>query len=384
MSNSKLVIFGSAIIIVIVGSIAYHRSKRNEELNKQSQLKELGEISVTLSKVELRGFRTTIPFTGNLLAVNRAELKAEVTGRVTRVAVFEGDFVSRGTVLSVQDEEDLLLAVKAAEAQLVQAQAQAEQATRDYERASQLLEKRSITKQAAQQAETYYTASQAGAKAAESNLGIAKSRLHKAQIRSPFDGQVAQSNVKTGEILNPGQTAFSVVDNRKMEIEADLPADNISIIQPGLSVRFTVPGFDETFEGQVAQVAPAVRQDGRTLRVRIEVPNSEGHLKSGLFANGEIVSVQTQEKPALPSNIITADGRSADVFVAENNIARQKRITVGHDQDGWRSVENNGLHPGEYVVALGRELLTDGTRLRVIEHGKADEGASEGHTEQVD
>jgi RND family efflux transporter MFP subunit len=399
MSKTKTIIFTSIVALAIVGSIANNRIKRNEELNKQSQLKELGEITVALATVELREFSAAIPFTGNLLAVNRADLKAEVSGRVTRVAVFEGDFVSRGAVLSVQDEEDLLLAVKAAEAQLEQARAQAKLASDDYDRTTQLLEKQSITKQAAQQAETYFTVSRQGVNVAENNLGLAQSRLHKAQIRSPFDGHVSQSLVKTGEILNPGQTAFSIVDNRRMEIEADLPADNISIIKAGLKVSFSVPGFDEQFEGHVAQVSAAVRQDGRTLRVRIEVPNPEGRLKSGLFANGEIISGQTVKKPAIPSNIITADGRSADVYVAENGIARLKRISVGPDQNGWRSVENNTLQAGEQIVGLGRELVSDGSRLRVTEQkpeqeqepeskpepkpepAKAVEGATEG---QVD
>lgn len=364
--NSKTIIIGSVIALVVIGSISYNRSKRNEELNKQHHLKELAEIPVTMVEVELKRFRTVIPFTGNLLAVNRAELKAEVSGRLTRVAVFEGDHVVRGSVLSVQDEEDLQLAVTAAEAQLVQAQAQAQQATNDFERANQLLEKRSITKQAAQQAETYYTASQAGVRAAESNLGMAKSRLHKAQIRSPFDGQVAQSLVKVGEILNPGQTAFSIVDNRKMEIEADLPADNLSIVKPGLTVRFNVSGYESQFEGQVAQVAPAVRQDGRTLRVRIVVPNNDGLLKSGLFAEGEIISGQATDKPALPSNFITATGKSADIFVAEDNIARQMRISIGNDQDGWRPIESGSVVAGTKVVAQGRELVAEGARLRVV------------------
>jgi membrane fusion protein (multidrug efflux system) len=366
MGKTRLIIISSAIAVAVVGSIANNRYKRSVELNKQQNAKEFAEIPVTLAEVELRSFRTAVPFTGNLLAVNRAELKAEVSGRVTRVPVFEGDHIKNGQVLSVQDEEDLVLAVNAAEAQLDQAQAQAQQATSDFERATQLLEKRSITKQAAQQAETYYTASQAGVRAAESNLGIAKSRLHKAQIRSPFDGQVAQCLVKAGEILNPGQPAFSIVDNRKMEIEADLPSDSISIIKPGLTVRFAVPGFDSAFEGHVAQVAPAVKQDGRTLRVRIEVPNDSGRLKSGLFAEGEIISSQTAEKPAIPSSLVTAAGRGADVFVADNNVAKQKRVSIGTDQNGWRPVENGGLAPGQMIVAQGRELVSDGTRLRVV------------------
>jgi RND family efflux transporter MFP subunit len=367
MKKSGWVIIGSALVVLIVGSIARNRSKRNEELSKQYAIKELAEVPVTLARVEARGFRTTIPFTGNLLAVNRAELKAEVTGRLTRVAVREGDRVGHDSVLSAQDEEDLLLTVQAAEAQLVQARAQADQATRDFERARQLLETSSITKQAAQQAETLYTAATAGASAAESSLGLARSRLHKAQIRSPFEGQVARSYVKVGEMLNPGQTAFSIVDNRKMEIEADLPAENIGLVEAGLRVVFSVSGLDSFFEGRVGNVAPALVQDGRTLRVRIDVPNDDGRLKSGLFADGEIISGRVLEKPALPSSSLTVAGKSADVFVAENSIARLRRVTVGYDQQGWRPIEKGGLAPGELIVAQGRDLVSEGMRIRVVE-----------------
>jgi RND family efflux transporter MFP subunit len=366
MKRNTWIAAGCALAIVIVGSIVYHRGKRNKELTKQQHIKNLSEIPVTLAKVELRGFRTTIPFTGNLLAVNRAELKAEVTGRLTRVAVQEGDHVGRDSVLSVQDEEDLILGVQAAEAQFVQATAQAEQATRDFERAKQLLEKSSITKQAEQQAETLYTAATAGARAAQSNLGLAKSRLHKAQIRSPFEGQVARSYVKVGEMLNPGQSAFSIVDNRRMEIEADLPAENIGIIKTGLRVVFFVHGFGASFEGVVANVAPALVQDGRTLRVRIEVPNDDGRLKSGLFAEGEKISGQTLKRPALPSSILTVAGKSADVYIADNNTVRRRRITIGYDQQGWRPIEKDDLAPGELVVAQGRDLVSEGMRIRVV------------------
>ncbi|MDR2697226.1 MAG: efflux RND transporter periplasmic adaptor subunit [Holophagales bacterium] len=367
MSKTSWIIVGSALTLVIIGSIVSNRVKRNKELNKQQHIKELAEISVTLAKVEMRSFRTTIPFTGNLLAVNRAELKAEVTGRLTRVAVMEGDRVHKDSVLSAQDEEELLLGVQAADAQLLQTRAQAAQATSDFERAKQLLEKSSITKQAEQQAETYYTAAMAGVRAAESNLGIAKNRLHKAQIKSPFEGHVARSYVKEGEMLNPGQIAFSIVDNRTMEIEADLPSENISLVQTGLSVVFFVHGFDTSFEGRVANVAPALVQDGRTLRVRIEVPNNDGRLKSGLFAEGEIISGRALEKPALPSSVLTVAGKSADVYVAENTIARLKRITIGYDQQGWRPIEKNGLAPGDFVVAQGRDLVSEGMRIRVVE-----------------
>jgi RND family efflux transporter MFP subunit len=363
MSNSKTILYVALPALIIAGAIGTHRYRRNQELNHQRAQKNEALVPVTLLNVENHAFRGSIPFTGTLLAVNRAELKAEVSGRVTRVLVQEGDRIGAGAVLSAQDEDDLLLSVQAAEAQLAQAQAQAQQAKRDNDRAQSLLEKRSVTRQSAQQAETNFNAAMATARAAESNLGLAKSRLKKSRITSPFAGEVAQRLIQPGEMLAPGQTAFTVVDNRKLEIVADLPAETVANIKQGMKASFRIAGFDQPFTATLTQVSGSVMQDGRTLRVRLEVPNSDGRLKSGLFAEGEILGEGELLRPALPSAILTAVGRDADVFVNENGIARRKRVLVGLDQAGWRSVD--GLPVGAQVVAQGRDLVADGTHLQV-------------------
>lgn len=369
MNTKPLVLYVGLPLVGVVGATAYHLHTKNQELARQAAVKAAAEVTVSLSPVESRPFRAAVPFTGSLLAVNRAELKAEVQGRVTRVAVAEGDRVGRGAILSTQDEEDLALAVQAAEAQLAQAAAQASQAKRDHERMQMLLEKRSVTKQAAQQAETNLNASLAAQRAAESNLGLARSRMHKAQIRAPFEGQVAQRTIQPGEMLNPGQPAFVVVDNRRLEILADLPAEAAAQVQPGMKALFKLAGTSiEAIEGKVSQVAPSLQADGRTLRVRIDVPNPDGRLKSGFFAEGVIQSNTSGDRPALPSRILTLQGREADVFVSENGVARRRRVQVGPDQDGWRPIE--GLPLGTLAVAQGRDQVTDGSRLKVVDAGK--------------
>jgi len=361
MDRKQLFLYAGVPALIIVGAAGYHRIRRNTELNRQRVVKEEGALPVTLATVENRAFRGSITFTGTLMAVNRAELRAEVAGRVTRVSVHEGDRVAAGAVLSAQDEDDLLLGVQAAEAQFAQAQAQAQQAKRDNDRAQMLLEKRSVTKQAAQQAETYLNASTAAARAAESNLGLAKSRLKKARITAPFAGEVAQRAIQPGEMLNPGQTAFVVVDNRTLEILADLPTESLSAMKPGMKAAFRVAGYEQSFQATLAQVSPSVQADGRTLRVRLLVPNADGKLKGGLFADGEILSETVINRPALPSQVITALGREAEVFVVENGAAQRKKVAIGLDQEGWRSVD--GLPIGTRVVAQGREQVVDGSRV---------------------
>ncbi|WP_005034768.1 efflux RND transporter periplasmic adaptor subunit [Holophaga foetida] len=367
MERKKLYLYVGIPVLAIIAAISYHRVQRNKELSHQREQKDQGLVPVTLVPVETRPFRSAIAFTGNLLAVNRAELKAEVAGRVTRVTVQEGDRVAAGTVLCAQDEDELLLSVQAAEAQLAQAQAQAQQTRRDNDRAQSLLEKRSVTRQAAQQAETNYNAAMAAARAAESNLGLAKTRLRKARTTAPFAGEVAKRSVQPGEMLNPGQPSFEVVDNRKLEILADLPTEALATVKIGMKASFKVAGFEHPFEGRLTQISPSVQADGRTLRVRLEVPNPQGLLKGGLFAEGLIEGENVTQRSALPSSILTATGREAEVFQAINGIAVRRKLTVGPEQNGWRPVEADWLTAGVQIVGQGQKLVVDGTRLQVIQ-----------------
>ena len=364
MERKHLFLYIMVPAVVIAGAASYHRLQRNRELSHQRVQKTEGVVSVTLATVENRPFRGSIPFTGTLLAVNRAELKAEVSGRITRVVVQEGDKVAAGSLLCAQDEDELLLTVQAAQAQLAQTQVQAEQARRDNDRAQSLLEKRSVTKQSAQLAETNFNATMAMSRAAESNLGLAKSRLRKSRITAPFAGEVAKRLVQPGEVLAPGQSVFEVVDNRTLEIQADLPAEVLARIAKGMKASFHVNGFDKPFEATLTQVSGSVQQDGRTLRVRLEIPNTDGRLKSGLFAEGEILVEAESNRPALPASVLTAVGRDATIFVVDNDIAMRKQILLsGQEQGGWRPVE--GIAVGTRVVALGRDLVTDGSKVQV-------------------
>ncbi len=360
---NRNLIFGALVAVLIAGAATYHRGQRNAELGRQEAVKADGAVAVTTATVETRAFRPSMAFTGTLLAMNRAELKAEIPGRVTRVLVQEGDAVKAGALLGTQDEDDLNLTAQAAEAQYAMAQAQASQTKRDAERAAALLEKRSVTRQFAQQTETAYNAAAASERAASSEAGAAKVRLKKARITAPFEGQVGRRLVQPGDVLVPGQPAFEVVDNRKLEIQADLPAAAMAMVKPGQAVRFRVPGFEKPFDATLTQVSPSLSQDGRNLRVRIEVPNPDRLLKNGTFVEGVILGSGEQALPSLPSALLKAQDRNADVFVVENGLARKKSVVLGPEQDGWRPVQ--GLKPGEQIVAQGLDLVTDGAKLKV-------------------
>jgi membrane fusion protein (multidrug efflux system) len=362
--NLKLISYFSLALLIIAGAASYHQIQKSRELARQLTVKTEALVPVTVATIESRPFRTTVSFTGSLLAVNRADLRAEAAGRVTRVLLQEGDPVQAGTLLSTQDEDELLPSVRSAEAQLAQAQAQADQYGRDNDRAQTLLDKHSVTRQYAQQAKTAYDMAMASVATAQSNLDLARIRLKKSRITAPFAGQVAQRLIQPGEVLSVGQQAFAIVDNRRMEIQADLPTECVGLLKIGMKASFRVAGFEHPFEATLAQISPSVHTDGRALRVRLEVANKDYALKSGLFAQGEIMGEQESTRPALPTAMLSAVGGQAQVFIVDQGRAKSQKVTVGQDQAGWRPL--GGLSVGTQIVAQGSNLVADGSRLKII------------------
>jgi membrane fusion protein (multidrug efflux system) len=98
--------------------------------------------------------------------------------------------------------------------------------------------------------------------------------------------------------------------------------------------------------------------------VRLEEPNPDGALKGGLFVEGVILGEGETRSAALPATLLKAQDRDAEVFIAEQNVARRRRITLGVEQDGFRPV--TGLNLGLQVIDSGKELVGEGSRLRVI------------------
>jgi membrane fusion protein (multidrug efflux system) len=184
---------------------------------------------------------------------------------------------------------------------------------------------------------------------------------------APFDGQVARRLVQAGDVLMAGQTVFDVVDNRKLEIQADLPANAMALVKPGQSVRFRVPGFQQSFSGTLTQVSPVLSPDGRNLHVRMEVPNTDRLLKSGVFVEGMIMGNGQTQQPSLPASLIKVEGQSGVLYMVENGVAKKKTVFVGPEQDGFRPID--GIPVGAKVVATGQDLVRDGSNLKIVGGG---------------
>jgi membrane fusion protein, multidrug efflux system len=337
-------------------------------------------VQIKLVRVESRAFAATVAVTGSLISSSRVDVKAETTGRLVKFAKEEGDPVKAGEVVAWVDQENSQLAirqadsaVKVAEAGLERARVNNTHSRSELERAQNLVKSGGITDRdlkLAQLAETDAAAQVLVAEAqlaqAQAALDTARKHLRDTEIHAPVGGEVQRKFINAGAYVEPTTAMMTVVDNSRLEVESLLASSDLAPIRPGQRVTFTVNSFPGVeFQGRVIDINPAVDADTRTAKIRVQVDNSAGRLKAGMFAQGEILTGVEANAIIIPATAVYRDDRSAKesyVYVAENGKAAKRAVRIGRERPGELEIVS-GLKPGDMLVSEQSIELAEGVRV---------------------
>jgi len=315
--------------------------------------------------------KETIEVVGTLAPKFQAEVKTEYSGIVSEVLVTEWVRVSKGTVLLRFDAREAESGAEAARAGLLAAEVGVNRARREMDRTVKLKEAGLATQQALDEAKSAEEAARAAADAAKAQLAMAETRLAKGLLRAPIDGVVALRNVNVGDYVeNMGSPApmFRIVDNRRLELTANVPSARMAALKVGQPFAFTSDAFPgKEFSGKVSFINPTADEASRTVKVKAEVPNADETLKAGLFVKGRIVTGKRAGILVVPrSALVSWDTatRQAAVFVVDGGVARRVTVETGA-APGDRVEVVKGLAPGQEVVTRGGFNLRAGDRVQV-------------------
>ena len=326
-------------------------------------------VAVETAKAVAADLEEAVDVVGTLAARSEAEVKTEYSGTVAEVFVTQWVRVKAGTPLARLDTREAEAGMQAAKAGSLQAEAGARRAARELDRSVKLKEAGLATQQQLDEARSADEAARAAAGAAKAQLAMAETRLAKAVIRAPIDGVVAVRNVNVGDYVeNMGspKPMFRVVDNRLLELTANVPSARMAALAVGQPFAFTsdaLPG--RTFAGKVSFINPAADEASRTVKVKAEVPNADETLKAGLFVKGRIVTGTRAGVLVVPrSALVSWDtvARQARVFVVEGGVAKGVSIETGASPGDAVEVVK-GLGAGQEVVTRGGFNLRDGDRV---------------------
>lgn len=202
----------------------------------------------------------------------RIDLSPDILGRIVELTVDEGDFVQRGQIVAVIQQDIFESQKLEAEAALESAiknvalqKAHLEKVRNDYWRAEQGIRDQIISPQDFdhkqkdfEMAAAAFTKAEADAFHAETKVNLINTYLNHTLIYAPFDGQIAKRWVFTGDVMRPGQSIFTMYDQGQIWVQANLSETKIKKVKLGDEVEISVDAYpDRKFYGKIFTIKSA-------------------------------------------------------------------------------------------------------------------------------
>jgi HlyD family secretion protein len=402
--RSKLLLTGG-VLAVLVGAVVVGTAARGDR-----------GTEVRLEAVGRRSLVATVTASGRITPQSAVDISADITGRIVRLPVREGETVKRGDLLVRIDPSQYEAAVARAQALLssseasaLQARANRDQARRALDRAQSLkrTDPNLVSDEQMEQAQTSYEVAEALAVSAEhqveqSRAGLreANDQLAKTVLRSPLDGQVTRVAVEEGEVAVPGTFSretgllLTVSDLSVILVKVQVDETDVVRLHLGDSAEVTIDAFpDTTFSGRVTEIAQsAILAAGAAASatgdravdydVEITLDNPPRDIRPDLSATAKVVTATRDSVLSIPIIALTVrehtpistetapqDTTKKDtegVFAVAAGRAEFRPVKVGIAGEEYFEVIE-GLAPGDTIVAGPYQTirdLRDSTRVR--------------------
>jgi len=417
-----LLVVGGLLALGIVPRLQQHAllSARQHEV-------EDGRVAVTVIHPERAPAVTEFVLPGNIQAIEETALYARVNGYLHERFVDIGARVRAGQVLAVIETPELEQELAQAQAALAQAevgvtqtQAKLEQARATQQQARATLEQAratlalaqvakerwnalverqgAVSRQEADEKRTAAEVGQANVAAAQATVAstrasisvaeadVAAARTNVAaqqanvqrltalrsfqQLVAPFDGIITARAVDRAALITAGSGSasaplFRIARAERLRIYVRVPQTWVRALTPGGQTQVLVPEFPaRTFLGQVVSTAGALDQASRTLLTEVQIPNDDGSLLPGMFANVQFAITRAEPPLWLPATaLILGAGGVQVAVVRDDQTVHVQTVEVGHDL-GQKVEIVAGLTGTESVIVNGGDGLREGLRVR--------------------
>jgi RND family efflux transporter MFP subunit len=302
---------------------------------------------------------------GELRPEREATVRAQLGGSMVSVNVEEGQPVRKGAVLGRIEVRALEDARRSAQSAVQSAENQVAVAKREAERSQQLVTAGALAQRDLDLARQSVTTAEAQLADARARLSTAEKQLGDAVIRAPLTGIVSKRAVNAGDVVSPGTELFTVIDPSSMRLEASVPSENLSELRVGATVKFTVRGYDQSFEGRIDRIAPQADPNTRQVPIFVSVPNTAGRLVAGLFAEGRVVS-QSATGFVVPGNAVNAGGGMPWVLRVTGGRTERVPVTLGlRDPRTERVQIAAGVNDGDVLLRGAAQGITPGTPVNI-------------------
>jgi RND family efflux transporter MFP subunit len=325
---------------------------------------------VVVAKVAARDVPVEVHAPVDLRALEQVDVGSKVLGYVDAILVERGDRVRRGQLIALVRPSDLPDQLTAARSAFGQTKASAALARTNFDRASKLAPTGVVSQQELQSSTAALASAESALAAAQAQISGLAIRLGETRITSPIEGTVAVRRLDPGALVGPpgGGALVTVVRTDRLRVFISLNEYDAAGVSLGKDAHVeldALPG--RTFPGKVVRLAPSFDVLTRTLEAEVQLPNSSGELRPGMYGRGSIVLEIHPGKPVVSVDAVQVSAGSKYVFVLHDTKVERRTIETGADVDMGDALEiRSGLQAGEEVVIAGADGLSDGTTVRVV------------------
>lgn len=371
----------SLICLVLASCSSKHEEQQIPAEKADPNIVKVSDVlaeQIQLHTVGHSDIRTTMRVPGSIQLDEQrmARIGASVTGRIKDIEVTLGENVKSGQVLATLNSTELaqnqLSYIKAAQQISLQ--------TKAVERARLLLEADVIGTAELQRREAELSAAQADLNAAHDQLlilGMSEAAIQKlagsGQIRSfsnvvsRISGTVISRKVNLGQVVQPAEELFTIADLSKIWVVAEIPEQQIDLIEVGEDVLVEIPALDNRqYKSTLIYEADIVNPQTRTVTIRSNIDNANREIKPDM-----LVSMLIKSKPvsqlAIPLQSVVRENDMTYVYVQRTpQEYRLREVKLGIEYQDMVAVVN-GVSEGEVIVADGAFHLNNERKSKELE-----------------
>lgn len=323
--------------------------------------------SVKLLTVEGSELSVTGEYSGEVRARVETRLGFQVAGKLVQRPVEQGQRVAAGQLLALIDAKDYQLAAQAADAQVVSAQTQRDLALADFRRFEALKAQNFISAADLERRDAALKAAEAQLNQAKAQAQAQSNQAGYARLTANSSGVITGVDAEVGQVVAAGQPVVRLAHDGPRDAVFAVPEAIALALKVGQSMKATLLSTGQPFQGKVREMSASADPVTRTYTVKLALDGSES------LPLGSTVNVRAVQLPGSQSGVIKlptsalrqeSQGTVVWVFDPASMTVNTQAVQVGK-VDGNAVVITSGLQTGQQVVSAGVHVLSPGQKVTV-------------------
>jgi len=345
--NTRLI---NLLCLTLLGTVICScQSGKSAKEKSGIKSKEIPPVEWTVVKASV--LQETINVSGTIKPYEEAVLQPEVSGRVVKINLPEGKYVSQGTLLVKLFDDDL-------QAQLHKANTQLKIIEQQQARQSELLKVAGIS-------QTDYDQTTLQLASIKNDIELYNVMIRKTEVRAPFDGTIGLRNISIGAIVTPATALATIRADRKLKLDFSVPSKYSSEINVGTKLKFTIQGKDEQYDATVMASEKGIESVTNNLKVRAVITSKSGSLLSGEFASIELRLKENDNALMIPSQAIIPQELNKQVIIMKKGKAEFITVKTGIRKESTVEVLE-GITAGDTLITTGILFIKPGSALKLL------------------